>query len=78
MSNSPSHHLPKAARTAYYVVVCSRTYQAPIGGSQAAIFKKGEVYQAERQGNEYRVWRSKRSFLKFSPPRFVQYFEIFC
>lgn len=73
-----SNHLGKTARTIFYVVICTQTYQAPIGGKQTTIYKKGEVYQAERHGGEYRVWRSKRSFLKFTQLRFAQYFKIFC
>jgi len=78
MANSNSKHSPAATDVTFYVVVCTQSYQAPIGGNQSVIFKKGEVYQAECHGAEYRVWRSKRSFLKFTKSRFVQYFEIFC
>jgi len=78
MAPDNSKHKHAAAQLRYYVVICTQTYQAPIGGNQPTIFKRGEVYQAEMHGNEYRVWRSKRSFLKFTQSRFVQYFKIFC
>ena len=62
----------------YHVVICKKEYQGPFDSKSTVVFKAGDVYQAEDRGQEYRVWRSKRSFLKFSPPRFLQYFEIFC
>ena len=61
-----------------HVVICKKEYQAPFETKTAVIFKKGEVYQAEDHGEEYRVWRSYRGFLKFSPSRFKQFFRIFC
>lgn len=63
---------------AYHVVICTKEYQAALGLKPTVMFKKGEVYQAEEHEKEYRVWRSKRSFLKFSPDRFIQFFRIFC
>jgi hypothetical protein len=48
------------------------------GTKPASDFKKGEVYQAEDQGEEFRVWRSNSSFFKFSPTRFREFFRIFC
>jgi hypothetical protein len=62
----------------YHVVICIKEYQGAFDANVRTIFKKGEVYQAEAHSDEYRVWRSKRSFLKFSPARFNKYFEIFC
>ena len=62
----------------YHVVICRKDYQGPTGAKPLAIFKKGEVYQAENLGEEYRVWRSEISFLKFSPARFREFFRIFC
>ena len=62
----------------YHVVICKKEYQAPFDSKSKTIFKAGEVYQAQERGEEYRVWRSKRSFLKFSPSRFAKYFTIFC
>ena len=62
----------------YHVVVCTKEYQGPSGAKPLAIFKKGEVYQAEDHGEEFRVWRSQSSFLKFSPSRFRKFFRIFC
>ena len=73
-----SNHSHAAAITGYYVVICTKTYQGPIGPSPTTIYKKGEVYQAKVNGNEYRVWRSKRSFLKFTDTRFMKFFTIFC
>ena len=62
----------------YYVVICTKEYSGPPGTRPSAIFKKGEVYQAENHGEELRVWRSKSSFFKFSPSRFTEFFRIFC
>jgi len=62
----------------YHVVICRKDYQGPFDTRPAAIFKKGEVYQAEDHGEEYRVWRSRRSFLKFVPSRFEAFFRVFC
>jgi hypothetical protein len=62
----------------YHVVICTKDYQAPFGNLCSVIFKNGEVYQAENHGEEYRVWRSNISFLKFSPSRFNKYFRILC
>lgn len=62
----------------YHVVLCRKDYKAPFDIKAMCVFKKGGVYQAEDHGAEFRVWRSKRSFLKFSPHRFKDYFRIFC
>lgn len=62
----------------YHVVICKEDYRAPFGNQALAIFQKGEVYQAENHDEEFRVWRNKSSFLKFSPGRFEKYFRIFC
>ena len=62
----------------YHVVICRKAYQGPFEAHNPIVFKKGEVYQAENHGQEYRVWRNKSSFLKFSPARFKEYFRIFC
>jgi hypothetical protein len=62
----------------YHVVICKKEYQGRFDSKSTVVFKADEVYQAEDRGEEYRVWRSKRSFLKFSPSRFIKYFEIFC
>ena len=62
----------------YHVVICTKEYQGPSEKKFPVIFKKGEVYQAENHGEEYWVWRSKTSFLKFSPARFNKFFKIFC
>jgi hypothetical protein len=62
----------------YHVVICTKEYRAPFETAAAVIFKKDEVYQAENHGEEYRVWRSNSSFLKFSPSRFTKFFRIFC
>jgi hypothetical protein len=62
----------------YHVVICTKEYQGPFGTKVSAIFKKGEIYQAENHGEEYRVWRSASSFLKLSPSRFRKFFRIFC
>ncbi len=62
----------------YHVVICTKEYRAPFATRASVIFKKGEVYQAEDHGEEFRVWRSNSSFLKFSPSRFRMFFRIFC
>ena len=62
----------------HHVVICRKDYQAPFDVKAMCVFKKGDVYQAEDHGTEIRVWRSKRSFLKFSCSRFKEYFRIFC
>ena len=62
----------------YHVVICTEEYQGALETQNPVIFKKGEVYQAEDHGEEFRVWRNKTSFLKFSPSRFNRYFRIFC
>jgi hypothetical protein len=62
----------------YHVVICKKEYQAPFGTICSTIFKKGSVYQAEDHGEEYRVWRNKTSFIKFSPSAFRKFFKIFC
>ena len=62
----------------YYVVICKQAYQGPMDAKSTIIFKKGDVYQAEDHGREFRVWRNRRSFLKFEPSRFRTYFKIFC
>ena len=62
----------------YHVVICQKDYYGPFVKHYSRIFKNGEVYQAENHGDEFRVWRSNVSFLKFSPSRFKQYFRIFC
>jgi hypothetical protein len=62
----------------YYVVICTEAYLAPFGTQCSTIFSKGDVYQAEHHGEEYRVWRNKVSFLRFSDDRFQRYFRIFC
>ena len=62
----------------YHVVICTKEYRAPFETPAAIIFKKDEVYQAEDHADEFRVWRSCSSFLKFSPSRFREFFRIFC
>ena len=62
----------------FHVVICTEEYQAPVKAYNPVVFEKGEVYQAEKHGDEYRVWRNKTSFLRFSPVRFSRYFRIFC
>ena len=62
----------------YHVVICTKDYHAPFDRKAPCVFKKGDAYQAEDHGTEVRVWRNKRSFLKFSPLRFNTYFRIFC
>lgn len=62
----------------YHVVICTKEYQAPFDNACSLIYRKGEVYQAENYGEEYRVWRNPGSFLRFSQRRFNQYFRIFC
>lgn len=62
----------------HHVVICKIDYTAPFDIKAMCVFKKGDVYQVEDYGTEFRVWRSKRSFLKFSPSRFKAYFRIFC
>jgi hypothetical protein len=62
----------------YHVVICMKEYQGHFEARNPIVFKKGEVYQAENHGEEYRVWRTNSSFLKFSPDRFKKYFQIFC
>ena len=48
----------------YHVVICRKEYLGPFETRNPVVFKKGEVYQAENHGAEYRVWRNKSSFLK--------------
>jgi hypothetical protein len=62
----------------HHVVICRKDYTAPFDVKVMCVFRKGEVYQAEDHGAEIGVWRSKRSFLKFSPIRFRKYFSVFC
>jgi len=62
----------------HHVVICRQGYSAPFDVNAMCVFKAGDVYQAEDHGAEFRVWRSKRSFLKFSPTRFREYFSVFC
>ena len=62
----------------YHVVICMKEYHGNFEARNPIVFKKGEVYQAENHGEEYRVWRNNSSFLKFSPERFKRYFQIFC
>ena len=62
----------------HHVVICRKDYTAPFDINAMCVFKEGDVYQVEDHGEEIRVWRSKRSFLKFSPARFREYFSIFC
>lgn len=61
----------------YHIVICRKDYQAPFETKASVVFRKGEVYQAENRGDEYRVWRNQRSFLKFSPAHFSEFFRIF-
>ena len=62
----------------YHVVICREAYHGPYDAKLGVVFKKGAVYQAENHGKVFRVWRNKRSFLKFSPERFTKFFKIFC
>lgn len=62
----------------HHVVVCRKDYKAPFDVKTLCVFKKGGVYQAADHDDEIRVWRSKRSFLKFSRTRFREYFSLFC
>ena len=65
-------------RIRYHVVICRENYRAPFGADWSPIFSAGDVFQAENHGAEFRVWRSKISFLRFSAERFDRYFRIFC
>ena len=62
----------------HHVVICKKDYMAPFDAKVMRVFAKGGVYQAEDHGDQFRVWRSKRSFLKFSSSRFREFFNVFC